>query len=29
MVERIKEYTKYLEEDEDNYKIGLYSLIEE
>jgi hypothetical protein len=29
MVERINEYTKYLEEDEDNYKIGLYSLIEE
>jgi hypothetical protein len=29
MVERIKEYTEYLEEEEDNYKIGLYSLIEE
>ncbi|CAM0880296.1 unnamed protein product [Alopecurus aequalis] len=28
MVQRIKEYTKYLEEDEDDYKIGLYSLIE-
>ena len=28
MVERIKEYTKYLEEDEDDYKMGLYSLIE-
>jgi hypothetical protein len=29
MAERIKECTRYLEEDEDDYKIGLCSLIQE